>query len=54
MFSLPWRLLNKLLSLTLVHQVRQKMYQGSSEAWRNYESYLGELKEALNISDSLR
>ena len=29
-------------------QVKQKMYQGSSEAWRNYEPYIGELIEALS------
>ena len=29
-------------------QVRQKMYQGSSEAWRQYESYLDPLIKAFN------
>jgi len=29
-------------------QVRQKMYTGSSEAWRKYETYLGPLLEVLN------
>ena len=29
-------------------QVRQKMYTGSSEAWRKYEAHLGPLLEALN------
>ena len=28
-------------------QIRQKMYRGSSEQWKNYEPFLGELKEAL-------
>ena len=28
-------------------QVREKMYQGSSEAWRNYESYLKPLTSRL-------
>ncbi len=28
-------------------QVRQKMYKGSSEAWRPYEPYLGPLMKAL-------
>jgi len=28
-------------------QVRQKMYQGSSAAWRNYEKYLGPMLEIL-------
>lgn len=30
-----------------VVQVRQKMYTGSSEAWRRYEAHLGSLLEAL-------
>ena len=29
-------------------QVRQKMYQGSSEAWRKYEPYLQPLIKGLN------
>ncbi len=29
-------------------QVRRGLYQGSSEAWRKYETYLGPLKAALN------
>jgi tetratricopeptide (TPR) repeat protein len=29
-------------------QVRQKMYQGSSEAWKQYKDYLSPLKEDLN------
>ena len=29
-------------------QVRQKMYKGSSEAWKKYEDYLGPLIKALN------
>lgn len=31
-------------------QVRQKMYKGSSEAWRPYETYLGPLMKALGRS----
>ena len=31
-------------------QVRQKMYQGSSEAWRKYEAYLGPLIKTLRYS----
>ena len=34
-------------------QVRQKMYQGSSEAWRNYERHLGPLIERLQIHNSI-
>ena len=30
-----------------VLQVRQKMYQGSSEAWRQYEKYIQPLIEGL-------
>ena len=33
-------------------QVRQKMYQGSSEAWRQYESYLQPLKKGLDYYKS--
>ena len=33
-------------------QVRRKMYRGSSEAWHNYEPWLGPLKAALADSDS--
>ena len=29
-------------------QVRQKMYQGSSEAWKEYESYIKPLVSGLN------
>ena len=29
-------------------QVRQKMYQGSSEAWKKYEAYLKPLIDGLN------
>ena len=29
-------------------QVRRKMYKGSSEAWRKYESYLQPLIDSLN------
>ena len=29
-------------------QVRQKMYQGSSDAWKKYEAYLGPLLKGLN------
>tara|TARA_B100000787_G_scaffold150932_1_gene123741 strand:- start:715 stop:963 length:249 start_codon:yes stop_codon:yes gene_type:complete len=30
-----------------VNQVRQKMYQGSSDAWKNYKSYLKPLIKRL-------
>jgi tetratricopeptide (TPR) repeat protein len=30
-------------------QVRREMYQGSSEAWRNYEAHLGPLLDALGV-----
>lgn len=30
-------------------QVRQKMYQGSSDAWRNYEAHLAPLMEGLGV-----
>ncbi len=32
-------------------QVRKKMYQGSSEAWRNYEVQFQPLIEALNMHE---
>ena len=31
------------------YQVKRPMYQGSSEAWKRYEKYLGPLKEALGV-----
>jgi len=34
-------------------QVRKKMYKGSSEAWKNYESHLQPLIEELNFSTHL-
>jgi len=33
-------------------QVRKKMYQGSSDVWRNYEQHLGELIENLDIKNN--
>jgi hypothetical protein len=33
-------------------QVRQKMYQGSSEVWKKYESYLQPLISGLNYYKS--
>ncbi len=33
-------------------QVKRPMYQGSSQAWRRYEKYLGPLKTSLGLSDS--
>ena len=30
-------------------QNRREMYQGSSEAWRNYEAHLGPLLDALGV-----
>ncbi|HHB80483.1 MAG TPA: sulfotransferase, partial [Aliiroseovarius sp.] len=33
-------------------QVKQKMYTGSSQAWRRYEPYLGEMIEALGGIDA--
>jgi hypothetical protein len=32
-------------------QVKQKMYTGSSEAWRRYEQYLGPMLEGLEGLD---
>ncbi|MEC7596713.1 MAG: sulfotransferase [Pseudomonadota bacterium] len=39
---------NSAVKTTSSMQVRKKMYQGSSEAWRKYESYLQPLIKGLN------
>ena len=41
---------NKRAVQTASHQqVRQPVYQGSSEQWKNYEPFLGEFKASLSI-----
>ena len=41
---------NSAVKTTSSMQVRKKMYQGSSEAWRKYENYLQPLINGLNYS----
>ncbi|MGI9221460.1 MAG: sulfotransferase, partial [Woeseiaceae bacterium] len=36
------------------NQVRQEMYQGSSEAWRNYKKYIGPMLEILGAGSDSR
>jgi hypothetical protein len=38
----------KAVKTTSAMQVRQKIYQGSSEVWKKYEAYLQPLIKGLN------
>ena len=46
---LNFHLTKRAVKTTSAFQVRQKMYQGSSEAWRKYEEYLQPLMNGLSL-----